>query len=276
MVYVIRTIQHRNGVIEKTKFPVRSIDNNKTREDRREINREAKNTGDARRNFARILNNNFLQGDSFVTLDLSDDGLRRVAKRADKLAAALTDKGQAMPERRDLMHQAMEQEMGNLHRRVLRACGERSIGYVYASAVSDMVDQEDTECSARLHIHMVVNAEATDIVRDKWRSMGSVKCEPLSAWASRGVPDWTGLATYIIGQTRVVGKGKRYTISRTAQKPPHKDRIAVRPDAILRAPSGTVLLEQGAYVPGRAQYIRYIKMEFVDKDVGGDDDGIPI
>lgn len=261
MVYVIRTTECRNGVLEKTKFPVFDVDHSRsslrTREDKRAINRAAKNAASAKRNFARLLNHNYVQGDCFLTLDLSDAGLLKVKARADKLRADLIERGEDVPEGKDLLHMAMEQEMENLNRRVLRACKAAGVEYLYATAVSDMTDREDVECTARLHIHAVVNQAVEEIVKKKW-TLGAVESKSLSAWASGGVPDWTALAEYIIGQTRTVGNGKRYTVSRNLQKPPHKDRIAIRPDALLRAPAGAVLLEQGQYIPGRAQYIRYM------------------
>lgn len=262
MQYVIRTVECKNGIFEKTKFPVNiEPTERRTREQRREIDRAAKNTGTAKRNFARLLNNNFVPGDKHITLDLSDKGLGRVRARADKISAKKRAKGEVMDDK-DLLHRAMETEAENLNRRVLRACRSAGIEYMYACVVSDMTDAEDSEHTARLHIHMVVNESAAEIVAQKWETMGAATIETLSAWASGGVEDWTRLATYIIGQSRVVGSGKRYTVSRNLKKPPHKDRVAVRPDALLRAPSGCVLLEQSAYIPGRPQYIRYIRPRY--------------
>lgn len=273
MQYVIRTVECRNGIFEKTKFPVNiEPTERRTREQRREIDRAAKNTGSAKRNFARLLNHNFAVGDKHITLDLSDKGMDRVRARADKLRAKLQVDGAAMDDK-DLMHRAMETEAENLNRRVLRACRSAGVDYMYACAVSDMTDAEDIDHTARLHIHMVVNRAAAEIVAKKWEMMGAATAETLSAWTSGGVEDWTRLATYIIGQSRAVGTGKRYTISRNLQKPPHKDRVAVRPDALLRAPSGCVLLEQSAYIPGRPQYIRYIRPRYAPPPDDGEDAG---
>lgn len=275
MVYVIRTTKCRNGVMEKTKFPVFDIADRagtSTRDGKRAVNRAAKNAGSARRNFARLLNNNFKAGDRFLTLDLSESGMQKVAKRAEGIRMEREKAGRPSLSEEDLMHMAMERELENLNRRVLRAIGAAQSIYLYAAAVSDMAAPEEDAASARLHIHMVVNAAAAETVEQKWKAMGSVESVKLSAWASKGVPDWTALAAYIIGQTRVVDNGKRYTVSRTVDKPVFSDRVAVRPDALLRAPTGTVLLEQGAYVPGRAQYIRYIYPAWDDRsgERGGD------
>ena len=62
--------------------------------------------------------------------------------------------------------------------------------------------------------------------------------------------------------------GDYFRYGATVDKPVFSDRVAVRPEALLRAPSGTVLLEQGAYVPGRAQYIRYIYPAFDERRHG--------
>lgn len=274
MVYVIRTTKCRNGVVEKTKFPVFDITDRgsaSTRDGKRAINRAAKNAGCARRNFARILNNNYDRGDAFLTLDLSESGMAKVDKRAERIGAEREQKGLPALSKIDLRHLAMEREFENLNRRVLRVCAAEGVQYVYAGGVSDMTDPEDDAHSARVHIHVVVNAEAVALVADKWKAMGQVQVERLSAWASKGVPDWTALAAYIIGQTRTVENGKRYTVSRNIEKPVCSDRVAVKPEALLRAPSGTVLLEQGAYVPGRAQYIRYIYPAFDERRNGEED-----
>ncbi len=274
MVYVIRTTKCRNGVMEKTKFPVFDIadrSGTSTRDGKRAVNRVAKNAGSARRNFARLLNNNFKAGDRFLTLDLSEIGMQKVAKRAEGIRMEREKAGCPSLSEEDLMHLAMERELENLNRRVLRAIGAASSIYLYAAAVSDMAAPEEDAASARLHIHMVVNAAAAETVEQKWKAMGSVESEKLSAWASKGVPDWTALAAYIIGQTRTVENGKRYTVSRNAEKPIFSDRVAVKPEALLRAPAGSVLLEQGAYVPGRAQYIRYIYPSFDERRNGEED-----
>lgn len=271
MVYVIRTTKCRNGVVEKTKFPVFDIADRggtATRDGKRAINRAAKNAGCARRNFARILNNNFSVGDRFLTLDLSDAGMAKVAARAEQMKREREAAGRAVPVWEDLMYLAMERELENLNRRVLRGMSTSESIYLYAAAVSDRAAPDEDAASARLHIHMVVNEAAAEVVARKWKTMGQVESVKLSAWASKGVPDWTALAAYIIGQTRVVENGKRYTVSRTVDKPVFSDRVAVRPEALLRAPSGTVLLEQGAYVPGRAQYIRYIYPAFDERRHG--------
>lgn len=265
MKWVVRTYVCRNGVTEKTKFPVRDLEGStiRTREDRRAVNRAAKAAGSARRILARALNDNFVRGDAFLTLELSNAGMEKVEARAARMKGIL--------DWEDKKHVAMEVEMENLHRRVARACKQTGVDYLYVSAVSDMTDREDLEHSARLHIHMVCNAAVADIVAKKWGALGPCTRRDLSAWASGGACDWTGLATYIIEQTRTVDGGKRYTASRNLHRSspsPKDDKVARNPYAQLRAPSGTLLLEANVSRYG-TQYIRYVKLEYVDDDGGG-------
>lgn len=277
--YIIRTIECSNGIVEKVKFPVRMDPNSlKTRESRREIDRQAKNTSNSARNFARILNNNFVSTDHFLTVTLSTSGMQKIMDRAASIASKMLVRGLLLPCEKDLLHLAMERELENWNRRTLTACKKAGVEFKYAAAVSDIEYDDGVPKDARLHIHAVVNKESSEIYKKKW-TFGRIHDEPLGKWKDaitdiktaqrRRVADWTRLANYIIGQSRTIENGKRYTISRNLDKPDRKpDRIAKNPYAELRPPKGAILLERGKYVPGWPQYIRY-KLPRADDD---DDD----
>ena len=93
----------------------------KTRE-AREINREAKNTSSSARNFARLLNHNFDRKDRHITVTISPEGMTKIQRRADSIAAKIKAKGKETPNVRDLLHLAMERELENWNRRILDAC----------------------------------------------------------------------------------------------------------------------------------------------------------
>lgn len=262
---VIRTTKCRDGVEEKTKFRVKMVGAEwRSRESRRSVNRAAKNTAGAGRNVARILNNNFVPGDCFLTLTLSEAGWVKLKKRAGKIlegykaSEILGDVPELSEE--DALLLAMGQEEENQNTRAQKACKSQGIEIRYLAAVSDREQKKGDWVKARPHIHAIVNKEAAEIYKQKWRRYGDIILdEALSAWKSGGVADWSALANYIVSQTRIVDKEKRYTASRTLEKPAQRDRIAKKPNALLRVPKGAILLEQGEYRPGWPQYIRYIR-----------------
>lgn len=259
-IYIVGTTECANGAIEKVKFPVRLEKHGvNSREAKRNVERNYKNAMSSSRNFARILNNNYFPGDRFVTLTLSPRGLSDLHARAAKQKEKLERAGKECPSFEDLVYLAMWQENINLNTRTSKTCKKRGILFKYASAVSDKSEKYSEEGSSRLHIHAVVNKEAAEIYISKWAKYGEVYDEPLSAWKSGGVEDWSNLANYIVSQTRTVENGKRYTISRNLRKPSRKDRRARNPDSLLRAPNGCIVLEQGEYLRGRPQYIRFFR-----------------
>ena len=268
--WVIRTIKSTNGVEEKIKFPVNDLKPKKTREAHRQIDRAAKNTADAARNFSRALNNNFLPQDSFITLTLSPYGLRKVQERATKMASKLQADGKEPPSDADLLLLAVEQESENLNERVRKACKKAGIEFIYASAASDKKNKDAEPGSARPHIHAVVNSAAADIFKEKWSKLGVIELsKTLRGWTLDNdikVTDWTALGNYIISQTRTINGEKRYSLARGLKKSIVKDRIAKNPAAEIKPPAGAYLIERSPYMPGLSQYIRYIREQPVTEE----------
>jgi len=264
-IWVIRTTKCADGIEEKTKFMVPGeIGDWRSRESRRSVNRAAKNTASAGRNVARILNNNFVPGDRFLTLTLSEAGWEKLQERAEKIlegyraSEILGDVPELTED--DALLLSMEQEMENQNTRAQKACKSQGVEIRYLAVASDREQKKGDWMKARPHIHAVVNKEAAEIYKQKWSRFGTIiRDEVLSAWKSGGITDWSALANYIISQTRIVNKEKRYAASRNLEKPAQYDRMAKKPAALLRVPKGAILLEQSEYRPGWPQYIRYIR-----------------
>ena len=137
-------------------------------------------------------------------------------------------------------------------RRTQRACAAAGVPFRYIAVTSDM--DEKTGKSVRVHHHVIVNAEAAEIARKKWKG-GEVHEERLFDEVDR-----TRLAGYLLNQVRRLPDEKKYIPSRNLITPQPKDRIA-RSGAELKVPQGGQLLYRGPYMPGMPQYIRYVVPE---------------
>lgn len=126
-----RTTRCRNGITEKTKYPVRYADGRPGRSARRKAARKAGRAGDnAERIFARLLNNNFTEGRSVhLAMTYSPAGYRRLEARA----AAIMQQLPGIPER-DAIFRAAQKEFENFVRRVQYELK----GFVYIASTSDM------------------------------------------------------------------------------------------------------------------------------------------
>ena len=84
--WYIREYRMKNGICEKTKFPVRvegEHPNRTSREYKRQVRRAEKNATEAKNTAARIVNNNFLAGlDMTDLLTYSDEGMERLVMKA--------------------------------------------------------------------------------------------------------------------------------------------------------------------------------------------------
>lgn len=238
--WVIRTYQS-GAVGEKIKYWVSGDKVSKSkRRINSEIKKQEKNEVSAIRTAARLLNANFGKGDVLLGLDYSDSGYK-----------ALTDKteGKTTEERTEEIYKAAEHEMRLFLRRVKRECEKQGIEFRYFAATSDMDGK--TGQSVRVHHHLVINAEALEIAKDKW-SCGGVTFDYLS-----GQPDYTPIAEYILKQARRIKDARKYVSSRNLERPQPKDRVAVN-NSELRTPAKAVLVHRGEFAPGKPQYIRYV------------------
>ena len=207
-----------------------------------DIRKQKANEANCERTFARLVHENFRNGiDQLVGLDYSQEGYEKMLAGRVKNLDGLSEMDRVM---------ALAQHQAELFlRRAGRECKKRGIPFRYLMVTSDM-DGKTGE-AVRVHHHMIVNAEALDICKEKW-TMGGVDYEAL--WKR---DDQTDLAEYLMKQVRRLPDAKKYTPSRNLIRPRPKDRIAIN-GSELRLPKGATLLYRSPYKPGMAQYIRYV------------------
>lgn len=246
--WVIRTYEAGN-VGEKIKYwvpgerPKKSA--GRTASDIRKVQQ---NEASAVKRVARLLNANFKEGDILLGLDYDESGMNKIISRAEKIkknrAARGENSEEELVEEMEAIKIAAEQELKNYLRRVLRKAEIK-----YIAITSDMDGQ--TGESVRVHHHLVVNAEALEVCREKW-THGRVRADRLS-----GQADYTPVAAYLLEQVRRVPDAKKYRASRNLIIPRPKDRAAIN-GSELKVPRGGQLLHRNEFSPGMPQYIRYI------------------
>ncbi len=238
---------------EKTKYwvPGRRPDRRNRKKEKAEIRKQEQNEWSAIKRSARIINANFHKGDLLIGLDYSSAGMKRLEAYIEKSDFQLGLKCEDNPEAayREQRWLAAERELKLCIRRVKRELGPLGGKLKVFAVTSDM--DSDTGEQVRVHHHLIVPAFAKEQFIEKWKEIGSVDFEQLSAQK-----DYLPLAEYMMKQVRRVPDRKKYFVTRNMIRPVPVDRIAVS-GAELRPPKGDVLLFRSAYRPGQAQYIRY-------------------
>lgn len=262
--WYVREYRMRNGVCEKTKFQVLRDETVRigTRRHSRAVNRAEKQAAETARDLARLMNNNFTVGrDCYLTLDYSDEALRKLARRigvpADDVDAFLRsvlvehDEGNRLA-----LYLAAEQEARNYMKRLSRACRKAGVDLVLSAYVTSDLDGETFE-PERVHHHLVINAEAAELAAACWVMNGGAM--PKRLW-SRSHGDLSELAAYMIAQVRTVPGKHKYHPSRTLEKPEATRPVpAKNPDAPLRVPSGCEFIWRSEAYAGRPQVLRYYR-----------------
>ena len=125
------------------------------------------------------------------------------------------------------------------------------------------LDQETGEL-VRVHHHVVVNAEAAELLEQKW-NYGLVHTEKLYRQ-----DDYTPLAAYLLGQVRHREGKKKYSCSRNMVKPKVEEQVlAEAPDNEIRVQPGAKVLDRTPYREGTlSQYVRYKRKPRVAKRGG--------
>lgn len=238
----------RNGVEERTKFPVR-VSSSAGQKRNREAVKASRASDNAERQTARNLNNNFsAHHDIHLVLEYSEAGYARVIKRAE---AMREDSGEPWE---DLLYRAAQKECENWIRRVQRQLkGLGELRYLFVT--SDM--DGDTGERVRLHHHVIINREAREACIEKWKRMGFVMDAEL--YSIHG--DFSPLASYLIKQVRYIPNAKRYTPSRNLIPPEMTEPMAVTRfgESEMRVPKGCVELYRSPYIRGASQYLRYLR-----------------
>lgn len=261
--WYIKKYISRNGVEERTKFPVRS-EYTSGRKMERDARRALSRSDNAERQVARLLNNNFDAGrDLHVSLTYTDAML-------DKLVSKTREDAGREPETlRNEIYALAQAELGNFIRRMKRELKKTGVQVKYLAITSDM--DPDSGEPARIHHHFVASAEAAEAIRKKWR--GGI--DSIELYNVNG--DLSALASYLIRQVRseAVAGSKRYVPSRNLEQPYSEPPIRLVGNAAkyaeneMRLPRGCKLLYRSNYVRGAVQYIRYLRP---DKTRGGGDD----
>lgn len=255
----VREYRCRNGVCEKTKFPVYldGFAREGTRQYARRVARAEKLSAESARELALLMNNNFQAGrDSYLTLDYSMDGLRRLARRIgvpeneiDSFLIEAVEKHDE--ENRRALYIAAEKEAENYMKRIRRACKGAGVDLRYAYVTSDLKGKDFEP--VRVHHHLIVNAEAASMAEACWTA-GGAKARVL--FGPRG--DLTELAAYMIGQVRQEPGKHRYHPSRNLERPEATKPVpAKNPDAPLRVPAGCEFIWRSESYAGRPQVLRY-------------------
>jgi len=245
-VWFTRTYKSRNGVTEKTKYPVTFQDGQKLgKRERKRAARRASRAGDnAERQTARLLNNNFAEENSVhLLLTYSERGYERLIARAGRMAG---DELTA----RDRLFRAAQKELENFVRRVQYAIGD----FKYFAVTSDM--DGETGAPMRLHHHVIVERETLEACRKKWERIGFVLEREL--YALNG--DMTPLASYLIRQVRHILDNNRFTRSRNLEAPEISEprEITRYGEAEIHVPNGALLLYRSPFSRGTSQYVRYL------------------
>lgn len=199
-----------------------------------DIKQAQRNEANAVRGVARLIHANFTQEDYFVTVSYSDEALAR-----------MSGDGEAL-------YEAAEHQLRLWLKRARRVCRAAGVEMRYIAITADR-DGKTGE-AVRVHHHVIVNAEAAELLVSKW-SAGGTNREHLYAQA-----DQTPLAEYMMAQVPKRENAKRYMPSRNLTIPQPKDRAALS-GAELQVPRGGQLLMRSMWMPGMPQYIRYIVPE---------------
>lgn len=210
---------------------------------------------------ARTINANYTHGDLMLGLTFADTALRK-----------LVDKVGSDP---DTLFEAIEHEATLFLRRAKRALGEKGRELRAVIVVSDM--DGDTGEMVRPHIHMIVPADGFAMrdgvlmiggkpIKKVW-GKGNVDYTPL-----RDQDDYTPLAEYLMRQVRRRPDAKKYKITRNMRKPRLVSERLVYRSIPISAPKGAKVLHISQYVPGEAQYVRYIPAKKAGKKRRG---GLP-
>ena len=246
-VWYSRRVICRNGIEEKTKYPVR-LEPGTSR--KKAAARTGRSLDAAERQVARLLNNNFAaHTDLHLGFEYSAEGLAKVKERAEKLLEKYPDM-----EERDRIYMAAQTEASNWARRVQRELGGAS-KFRCLIVTSDM--NGETGEPVRIHHHVIIAGELREAAVKKWQKMGFVK--ELELYAVN--KDFSALATYLMRQVRYIRNAKRYTPSRCLQQPIVEEPVLVTryAESEMRPPAGCIVLARSNYVRGAAQYIRYYR-----------------
>ena len=250
-----RIYRAKNGVEEAVRFYVSEQAQPRTgKRNASTPRKQEQNKNQAAHMLGRILNNNFEQGDLFLSPGYSGKAFRELRKRAyDKLP-----KNAKKEEKRNAILAEAEKD-GKLFLRRLREAGAKDLRYVLVAADMDGRTGKETQ----VHLHIVVSGDQF-VLKNKqitlngrtlteiWGRAASVEYEFLRAGS------YNALAAYLIRQCRTIPNRKKYSCSRNLERiEPEEYEVAVTPEDDIRVPKGAQIEER---IGGPAmQYVRYVR-----------------
>lgn len=236
-----RIYRCRNGVVDGSDFWISdSAQPRRGKAKPSTARKQEANRNQAAHILARKLNNNFEQGDLFLTLTWNDKAWRKLRTAAYKtLPRGSREKAEV---KRDAILFEAEREGKKFLRRV-REAGAKDCKYMILA--SDMDGR--TGDPARVHVHIILSGESVtqakkellicDRTLESFWPFGDVDYENLR----RG--SYSSLAAYLIRQTRDIKNHKRYACSRNLEACEYEE-IELGQDAEpLQAPPGAEVEE---------------------------------
>lgn len=199
--------------------------------------------------FARMINCNFRSGDLLLSPNYDVESMERVMRGVD-----LNDQ--------NAVRRCAEHDLDLFLRRLKRELSKQGVELRYLAVTSDM--DGDTGEIVRAHHHVLIGAESVRMeggilyvgkkrLADIW-GRGSVDYRPL-----RDQADYTPVAEYLMRQVRRLPDARKYRGSRNLKKPVLVKEEIVYQSRELKVPRGCRLMHRAEYLPGEAQYIRYVK-----------------
>lgn len=188
------------------------------------------NEREAALRLARIINCNFSTGDLWLTLRYSDDRLP-----ADREAAKQDAK------------------------RFLRKCRDemKKRGEALRFVITTSDTDSETGEEARLHHHIVMNAESWETVKRFWPE------DEITYRRLDGRKDYTGIARYMIRNAPKGENEKKWSCSRGLKKPVYTAPVAIRERDSIQVPAGAVVKERKECIDEESglhsRYVRFVK-----------------
>lgn len=188
------------------------------------------NEREAVKNLARILNCNFGPGDCWITLTYPENTL---------------------PGSRDEAKKDLEKFLRKCRDAFRKATGK---GLRYVVSVSDR-DGKTGEIGKRLHLHIVMDAVAYEIVTALWPA------EDVTYRRLDGRGDYTGIARYMVTNAGPADGKKRWSTSKGLRKPIITEPVPVEAKERIRIPRDVSLKEREEYRDEEtgmfSAYVRY-------------------
>lgn len=258
----MRRLYHaKNGVVDGSDFWIAdSATPRKGKAKASTARKQEANRHQAAHILARKLNNNFEQGDLFLTLTWADKEWRKLRSEAYKtLPKGSREKAEV---KRDAILFAAERE-GKLFLRRIRESGAKDLKYFFMA--SDMDGR--TGDPARVHCHVIISGEQVTQAKKELRICGRTLEElwpcGKAVYESLRAGSYSALAAYLIRQARDIKNHKKYVCSRNLEPCEYEEIELDANAAPIQAPAGAKIEEyqHDPTNPYGMVYLRYIEPE---------------